>query len=102
MSTTTAAEIVDIQGAKDYLSALRTNISNTVDGELETVLAGLANAGMKDSAVLGPIATLRELLSGARDGADAALAALEGGHSAVAETVNAVPAADQTEFYRQH
>ncbi|WP_131744620.1 hypothetical protein [Frankia sp. Cppng1_Ct_nod] len=99
---TTATEIVDLQGTKDYLSGLRGNIDQTVTGELETVLAGLANAGLTDPAVLGPIATLRELLSSARDGADAALAALDGGHSAVAETVAAVDAANDTEFYRQH
>jgi hypothetical protein len=69
---------------------------------LETVLGGLAAAGFKDQAAIGQINSVRELLSAARDGADAAVAVFEGGHAAVSETVNAVPAADSTEFYRDH
>jgi hypothetical protein len=104
MTTTTAAsvEIVDRAGARNYLAALHRNVNNTVNGEFETLLGGLANAGLTDPAVIGPIETARELIGAARDGVAAAVAALDGGHAAVSETVAAVPAAEKTEFYRNH
>ncbi|WP_322777726.1 hypothetical protein [Frankia sp. Cas4] len=100
--TTPSAEIVDRAGARNYLAALHGNVDNTVAGEFETLLGGLANAGLTDPAVLGPIETARELLGAARDGVASAIAALDGGHAAVSEVVSAVDAADSTEFYRDH
>ncbi|WP_239376072.1 hypothetical protein [Frankia sp. Cj5] len=97
-----SAEVIDRDAAVRYLSALHANITNTVSSELESLLGGMANAGLTDPDVVNPVHAVRELLTTARDGVQFAVDALNGGHAAVSETVNAVDAADSTDFYRQH
>ncbi len=101
-ATQASAEAIDRDAAVNYLTSLHNNITTTVSSELETLLAGMARAGLTDPAVIQPIHTMRELLTAARDGVQFAMDALNGGHAAVSEVVNAVDAADDTDFYRQH
>lgn len=97
-----SAEVIDRDAAVNYLTSLHGNITTTVTSELETLLAGMARAGLTDPEVIQPIHVVRELLTAGCDGVQFAVDALNGGHAAVSETVNAVDAADDTDFYRQH
>jgi hypothetical protein len=97
-----SAEVIDRDAAVRYLSGLRDNITHTVVTELETLLAGMAGAGLTDGEVLQPVHIVRELLTTARDGVQMAVDVLNGGHAAVSEVVAGVNAAERTDFYRQH